>query len=332
MMWQPSHQHLTFPRKNQEANMPFSGNTYAVPAVSRNDAVAGEDITSAHYLTLLNDLETAFNTTVSVARGGTGATTAAGALANFGITTLSPPSADRILFWDESAGTTAYLTVGSGLTLSGTSLTADGLADGAYGDITVSGATWTVGNSAITTAKINDSAVTTEKINDGAVTLAKTTGVESAWTESGVTATTSGTEVDIGSIPAGVTDIEMFMDGVSSNGSSIMTLRLGDSGGFEETGYSGGASQFAGSGATAGNSTGFRLQQSTSPSDTFTGKIGLKKLTGNTWIFDANLHSGAAAYWGAGSKTLSAELTQIRLTAENGTDTFDAGQVRVRYR
>jgi hypothetical protein len=311
--------------------MPLNGSgVYSPPPGST--PIDGDTADAADLTNFVSDIQTVLNTTISVGRGGTGATTAAAARTNLGITSLSDPSADRILFWDDSAGTTAYLTVGSGLTLSGTSLTADGLADGAYGDITVSGATWTVGNSAITTAKINDSAVTTEKINDGAVTLAKTTGVESAWTESAVTATTSGTEIDIGSIPAGATDIEMFMDGVSSNGSSIMTLRLGDSGGFEESGYSGGASQFAASGATAGNSTGFRLQQSTSPSASFTGKIGLKKLTGNTWIFDANLHSGAAAYWGTGSKTLSAELTQIRLTAENGTDTFDAGQVRVRYR
>ena len=38
-------------------------------------------------------------------------------------TSLVDPNADRIMFWDDSAGATAYLTASTGLTLSGTSLT-----------------------------------------------------------------------------------------------------------------------------------------------------------------------------------------------------------------
>lgn len=36
---------------------------------------------------------------------------------------LSDPNADRVLFWDDSAGTTTWLTLSTGLTLSGTTLT-----------------------------------------------------------------------------------------------------------------------------------------------------------------------------------------------------------------
>lgn len=36
---------------------------------------------------------------------------------------LADPNADRVLFWDDSAGSYAYLTIGSGLTLTGTTLT-----------------------------------------------------------------------------------------------------------------------------------------------------------------------------------------------------------------
>lgn len=57
---------------------------------------------------------------------------------------LSAPGADRILFWDDSASSFAHLTLGTNLSISGTTLNASagggsGLSDGDYGDITVSG-------------------------------------------------------------------------------------------------------------------------------------------------------------------------------------------------
>lgn len=41
------------------------------------------------------------------------------------IRNLADPNADRVLFWDDSAGGVAYLTMGSGLILSGTTLSVD---------------------------------------------------------------------------------------------------------------------------------------------------------------------------------------------------------------
>ena len=49
-------------------------------------------------------------------------------VANGGVgTALSAPGADRILFWDHSATAYAYLTAGTGLTISGTTMTQAGL-------------------------------------------------------------------------------------------------------------------------------------------------------------------------------------------------------------
>lgn len=50
---------------------------------------------------------------VPLANGGTGAN-------------LSDPNADRIMFWDDSAGSVAWLTAGSGLTITDTTITASG--------------------------------------------------------------------------------------------------------------------------------------------------------------------------------------------------------------
>lgn len=81
------------------------------------------------------------------------------------LSTLGDPNADRILFWDDSAGTYAYLTAGSGLTITGTTITASGatVADADYGDITVTGAgtVWTIDPSTITLAKMANVATAT---------------------------------------------------------------------------------------------------------------------------------------------------------------------------
>lgn len=42
------------------------------------------------------------------------------------ISKIADPNADRILFWDDSAGDYAYLTVGSGLSITDTTITASG--------------------------------------------------------------------------------------------------------------------------------------------------------------------------------------------------------------
>jgi hypothetical protein len=73
------------------------------------------------------------------------------------------PGADRLLFWDDSASKLTHLTLGTGLTITGTTIdAAGGVSDGDKGDITVSasGGTWTIDAGAVTYAKLQDVSAT----------------------------------------------------------------------------------------------------------------------------------------------------------------------------
>ncbi|HMA78636.1 MAG TPA: hypothetical protein VKP88_05915, partial [Candidatus Paceibacterota bacterium] len=76
-------------------------------------------------------------------------------LQKLGIEDLTDPGADRILFYDNSAGSTEWLTVGSNLTLSGTTLSADQQAPTAGTAIDVSGTTVSLDLSELTTSTSN---------------------------------------------------------------------------------------------------------------------------------------------------------------------------------
>jgi len=76
-------------------------------------------------------------------------------LQKLGIEDLSDPNADRILFWDDSAGNAEWLSVGSNLTLSGTTLSADQQAPTAGTAIDVSGTTVSLDLSELTTSTSN---------------------------------------------------------------------------------------------------------------------------------------------------------------------------------
>jgi hypothetical protein len=68
-----------------------------------------------------------------------------------------------------------------------------------------------------------------------------TTWASSAPTTLGTAvASTSGTSIDFTGIPAGVREVKVSFVAVSTNGTSNMLVQLGDSGGVEATGYTGG--------------------------------------------------------------------------------------------
>lgn len=95
---------------------------YSLPASTA--AVSGETISSTKWNSLTQDLEADMNVDRPIVAGGTGASTALAALTNL-FSGASPGGADKIGFWDQSAASFAFLSLGTGLSFNGTSLDLD---------------------------------------------------------------------------------------------------------------------------------------------------------------------------------------------------------------
>jgi hypothetical protein len=139
------------------------------------------------------------------------------------------------------------------------------------------------------------------------------------------TATTSGTEKDF-TIPAWAKKIHVNLVGVSTNGTSNVIVQLGDPT-IEATGYlcSSGTTAFTtGFGTDAGNAAAVRHGTIT---------LTLADAATFTWVASGVIARSdtAATVQVAGSKSLSAALSVVRITTVNGTDAFDAGAVNVLY-
>ena len=147
-------------------------------------------------------------------------------------------------------------------------------------------------------------------------------------------ATTSGTSVTFGSIPAGTKQIIISFQGVSLSGTESFVVQLGDAGGIETADYfSTSVTAIVGT-ATSGGSdtTGFFVYRSAG-TQVASGHMTLTLLNPATFLW-ASSHtikqSTSIVAVGGGDKALSAELTQLRLLA-GGADTFDAGSVNIMY-
>jgi len=144
-------------------------------------------------------------------------------------------------------------------------------------------------------------------------------------------ASTSGTSIDFTSIPSWVKRVTVMFNGVSTNGSSNIIVQLGDSGGIETTGYfSSSSNQSDVTSATTGVL--FNDGSTTATASLYDGVLNFSNLSGNLWVvFGCGIRQGTNCGSIAGSKTLSGTLDRVRITTENGTDTFDAGSINILY-
>lgn len=144
----------------------------------------------------------------------------------------------------------------------------------------------------------------------------------------------TGTSVDFTGIPSWVKRVTVMFSAVSTSGTSVPMVQIGDSGGIENTGYLGSASTVSTTAASLNYTIGFYLIGSSPIAATvFHGKIVLSNLTGNSWVALGVCGGSNTAFttFTGGDKTLSGQLDRVRVTTFNGTDTFDAGTINIIY-
>lgn len=234
----------------------------------------------------------AVENTVPVAKGGTGATDAATARTNLGVQPLDTDLTDL-----------ANISRVRGDLIRGGASAWERVALGTSGQVITSNGT-------------------------DAVWATPTTN---ALTISAKQATAGGTAFDFTGIPSGTKEIIVFFEGVSLSGTDNILIQLGDSGGFETTGYVSGG----GDATTVASSTSGLLIRVTNAAGAIDGvcRIYLTDSAAFSWVSDYSLFRTGTDQGssGGGRKSLSSELTQIRITRD-GTNTFDAGTVGIGVR
>lgn len=144
-------------------------------------------------------------------------------------------------------------------------------------------------------------------------------------------ATTSGSSQEFTGI-SGAKRITILLDQVSGSSTGQLELVLGDSGGYETSGYLGGYSHFDSSSVTTlGSSADFEISVSNSAAMSACGiaVLTLEDSTNNTWalssvVYDDGNNEQTVA---SGTKALSGELDRIKIELASGT--FDAGAFNI---
>lgn len=138
--------------------------------------------------------------------------------------------------------------------------------------------------------------------------------------------------IDFTGISSNAKRITFMLDEISTGGANGLEIVLGDSVGFETSGYVGSVSDDGGTSSL--DSTGFTLVRAANYAGTelISGSVVLTLMNSstNTWVASWNLGqtAGADTTYGAGRKLLSGTLTQVRLNALL-SDTFDNGDVNI---
>lgn len=144
-------------------------------------------------------------------------------------------------------------------------------------------------------------------------------------------ATTSGTVKDFTVISSSTKIIDIPFNAVSTDGIQIIIVQIGDSGGFETSGYvSRSVGLASGVNPAIDSSTeGFAIYRNAA-NEELSGVLTLTNISGNIWVSKHVFHgANGRDVVGGGVKTLSGTLDSVRVTSESTPDDFDNGSVNI---
>ncbi len=327
----------------------MSRNGSGVYSLPGGSTVTNGDTSDASDLNVpLADIEADLNVARPVVAGGTGATSASAALVNLGLTA----TAAEINVLDGITSTVAELNVLDGIpgTLTATEL---GYVDGVTSAIQTqldakqaSGATLTSleglalaqGDTLYATA-----ADTLARLPKGtaAQVLAMNAGATAPeWIANGApitweseVATSGAAPISLSTtLPATATEIYVALRGPSLSGSDNLIVQLGTAGSWITSGYDSVGSVAGGASGAATSTAGMLIFGGLS-SRTYKGLVTFTKAgPAQRWFYTVGGHDGInGALGGGGDVNTTDQPTRIRIDV-TGSNTFDAGFIRIGYR
>lgn len=148
--------------------------------------------------------------------------------------------------------------------------------------------------------------------------------------------TTSGTAFEFTGLPSTVEKITVILSEVSLSGTNSLLIQIGDSGGFETSGYeSTSMDQENAATPTCNTSTSGYIITINVANRQLTGNFEINHIGSNKWVCSGSGKINSPSTTSSttitgGFKTLSGVLDRVRITPA-GSNTFDNGTVRISF-
>ena len=190
------------------------------------------------------------------------------------------------------------------------------------------------GNLTGTVADARISALTASKLTGAlpAISGASLTGISSGPTLGTLVTPTPAGSATFSSIPSGTKCVIISWNEISTSHTCALQVQLGDSGGFESSGYLSTSLEHNTSTITHENETSCFIVRINDAARVLSGHMMLTLLdaSSNLWVSSHTAKiSTNRINVGGGSKSLSAELTQLYMTLS--TNAYDAGSINIMY-